>query len=96
MKLVLIMICDEDKDRVLKKLVEHGYTPTFIASTGSFLEFGKSVLLLGVEEKKLEEVKDLVNQYTKREQIMDGEVLKANLYVVDSTMIKTNDIKKEK
>lgn len=93
MKLVLIMICDEDKDRVLKKLVEHGFTPTFIASTGSFLEFGKSVLLLGVEEGKLEEVKELVDKYTRREQIIGGEVLKANLYVVDSTMIKTNNSK---
>ena len=93
MKLVLIMICDEDKDRVLKKLVEHGFTPTFIASTGSFLEFGKSVLLLGVEEGKLEEVKELVDKYTRREQILGGEVLKANLYVVDSTMIKTNNSK---
>lgn len=95
MKLILIMICDEDKDRVLKKLVEHGYTPTFIASTGSFLEFGKSVLLLGVEEEKIEEVKGLVDMYTRREQIINGEVLKANLYVVDATMIKTSIVKEK-
>lgn len=95
MKLILIMICDEDKDRVLKKLVEHGYTPTFIASTGSFLEFGKSVLLLGVEEEKIEEVQGLVDMYTRREQIINGEVLKANLYVVDATMIKTSIVKEK-
>ena len=90
MKLLLIMICDEDKERVLKKLVENGYSPTFIASTGSFLEYGKSLILLGVEEEKIIDVKHLINQYTRREQIIDGEELKANIYIIDSTMIKTN------
>ena len=88
MKLVLIMICDEDKERVLKGLVEHGYTPTFIATTGSFLEFGKSLLLLGVEEEKMEEVQTIVDKYTRRAQIKDGELLKANLYVISSQMHK--------
>ena len=88
MKLVLIMICDEDKERVLKVLVEHKYTPTFIATTGSFLEFGKSLLLLGVEEDKMEELQSIVDKNTRRTQIKDGEVLKAHLYVIDSQMHK--------
>lgn len=90
MKLILIMICDEDKEKVLSSLLEKGYSPTFIASTGSFLEFGKSLLLLGVEKDKVEEVKMLIDQNTRRMAIKDGEELKAQLYVVDSKMMKAN------
>lgn len=92
LKLVLIMLCDNDKDRVLKVLVEYGYTPTFIASTGNFLEFGKSVLLLGVQKEKIEEIKMLVDTNTRRSQIKDHETLKADLYVLDANMIKTRRI----
>lgn len=92
MKLVLIMLCDEDKERVLKALIEYGYTPTFIASTGNFLEFGKSILLLGIEKEKLEEVKMIVDTNTRRSQIKGGETLKANLYIIDSKMIKTRKV----
>ena len=88
MKLVLIMICDEDKERVLKVLVEHGYTPTFIGTTGSFLEFGKSLLLLGVEEEKMEQLQSIVDHNTRRSQIKDGEVLKAQFYVINAQMHK--------
>lgn len=88
MKLVLIIICDEDKDRVLKKLTEQGYTPTFIASTGSFLEFGKSLFLLGVEEESLNDVKQLLQENTKRMHIKDGEELKAEMLVVKADMVK--------
>lgn len=88
MKLVLFMICDEDKDRVLKVLTQCGYTPTFIASTGSFLEFGKSLFLLGIEEKNLEDVKQLLSDNTKRMHIKDGEELKANLFVINADMTK--------
>ena len=86
MKLVLVMIGDEDKDKVSKKLIEAGYTPTLIASTGEFFQFGKSILLVGVEEDKVKELKEIINTTTSISQIKGGEVLKANLFIMDARM----------
>lgn len=86
MKLSLIMICDEDKEKVNKKLIEAGYSPTLIASTGEFLQFGKSILLLGIEEDKIQEVKEIVNEYTSSSQIKGGEILKGEIYILDAHM----------
>lgn len=88
MKLILIMICDGDKERVQKVLLEKGYTPTFIATTGEFLEYGKSLLLLGVEEDHLKEIEQLLSENTKRFHIKDGEQLKADMFVLGADIIK--------
>lgn len=86
MKLILIMVCDDDKDRVNKNLIEAGFSPTLIASTGEFLQFGKSILLLGIESEKIAEVKDIVDTHTSSSQIKGGEVLKGDIYIVDANM----------
>lgn len=87
-KLVLVMICDEDKERVQKILMENGYISTLVATTGDFLEFGKSILLLGVAQEDIERVKNLLDKTAKLHHIKDGEQLKANLYVIDTHLIK--------
>lgn len=84
MKLMMIMIRDEDREKTLQNLVEKGYTPTYIASTGDFLQYGKSIFFLGVEEDKVNDVKQIVDVNTKGSHIKEGEYLKAKLYIVDS------------
>lgn len=86
MKLILIMVCDEDKERVNKNLIEAGYTPTLIASTGEFLEFGKSIMLLGVEEEKVKDVKEIIDAHTSSSQIKGGEILKGEIYILNAHM----------
>lgn len=87
-KLVLAMICDEDKERVQKVLMENGYISTLIATTGDFLEFGKSILLLGIAQNDIERVKKLLDETAKLHHIKDGEQLKANIFVMDTNLIK--------
>lgn len=86
MKLIMIMVCDEDKEKVNKKLIEAGYSPTLIASTGEFLQFGKSIMLLGVEKEKIEEIKELIDKYTSSSRIKGGEVLKGEIYIMGAEM----------
>ncbi len=86
MKLVLVMIGDEDKDKVSKELVEAGYTPTLMASTGEFFQFGKSILLVGVEADQIDALKAIIDKTTTSSQIKGGEVLKANLYVMSARL----------
>lgn len=55
MKLIIAIIKDEDNDRVSNKLTDSGFRVTFIASTGGFLRSGRSTLLIGVDEEKVEQ-----------------------------------------
>lgn len=86
MKLVLIMIGDEDKDKVSKELIEAGFTPTLMASTGEFFQFGKSILLVGVKKEEISQLKQIIDNATTASQIKGGERLKANLYVMNARM----------
>lgn len=86
MKLILIMVCDDDKERVNKNLIEAGYSPTLIASTGEFLQFGKSIMLLGIEKEKIDDVKRIIDKHTSSSQIKGGEVLKGEIYILDAQM----------
>lgn len=86
MKLIIIMVCDEDKERVNKNLIEAGFSPTLIASTGEFLQFGKSIMLLGIETEKIDEVKDIIDKHTSSSQIKGGEILKGEIYIMNAQM----------
>ena len=87
MKLALIILCDEDQEEVTKYLVQAGYTPTLLASTGELFEYGKSLLLLGLELEQIGEVKALLDQHTHRYVIKNKEKLKADIYIVDSDKV---------
>ena len=92
MKLMLIMVCDDDKERVNQSLVKAGFTPTLIASTGEFLQFGKSLILVGVKAEQIETVTKIVDNHTDTSHIKGGEVLKANLFVLNASMMQTHEL----
>lgn len=86
---MMIMVSDADKDKVLNALIDKGYTPTYIATTGEFLHYGKSILLLGVEEKEIKFVKKIIEENTTL-QISEDECTRFTTYVINAECIKTN------
>jgi uncharacterized protein YaaQ len=60
MKLVITMVQDQDVNRLLGVLTDHGYTATKLASTGGFLRQGNTTLLIGVEESQVSELTGLI------------------------------------
>lgn len=60
MRLVIAMIQDQDVNKLLGVLTEHGYSATKLASTGGFLRQGNTTLLIGVEDEQVTEVTDLI------------------------------------
>lgn len=60
MKLLLIIVRDEDADDVTHELITNGYRVTRMASTGGFLRRGNSTLLVGVDEERVNLVLELV------------------------------------
>ena len=50
MKLVLLVANDEFIDEITSALIQSGFTATEVASTGEFVRYGDTILLLGVED----------------------------------------------
>ena len=58
MKLVLAIVQDDDAIDIIEELTDKYYRVTKLATTGGFLKSGNTTLMIGVEEK---EVKNLIN-----------------------------------
>jgi uncharacterized protein YaaQ len=63
-KLVLLVVRDEDANHVVDALIEAGYHVTRLASTGGFLRLGNSLLLCGVDDDRVEPLLELVQANT--------------------------------
>lgn len=64
MKLIIAIIRDGDNDRVSNRLTDAGLRVTCIASTGGFLRSGRSTLLIGVDENRVEEALTILRSET--------------------------------
>lgn len=60
MKLIIAIIRDEFSDDVLHTLVEREFRVTRIASTGGFLRRGRTTLMIGIEDEKVDEAINLI------------------------------------
>ena len=62
MKLVIAIVQDTDAPGLTKALLERGFQSTKLASTGGFLREGNTTLLIGLEDEKVPEVLELINE----------------------------------
>lgn len=62
MKLIIAIVRDEDNESVSRKLTQESFRVTFIASTGGFLRSGRSTLLIGVEEARVEQALAIIRE----------------------------------
>ena len=62
MKMIVAILQDEDTDPVTNALVEMGLCVTRIASTGGFLRQGRSTLMIGLPEEKIDQAIDTINE----------------------------------
>ena len=58
MKLVIAIVQDEDAGRLISSMMKEGYSVTKLATTGGFLRAGNTTLLTGIEDEKLEAMKN--------------------------------------
>ncbi len=66
MKLIIAIVQDEDSSDVIEVLTEENYRVTKLATTGGFLKSGNTTLLVGVEEKRVEVVIDIIKNICKK------------------------------
>ncbi|MEZ4501180.1 MAG: cyclic-di-AMP receptor [Dehalococcoidia bacterium] len=61
-KLCVIIVSDQDADRLMQRLVETGLPATKIGSTGGFLRRGNATILSGVGASQVDDVAQMVRE----------------------------------
>ena len=64
MKLIVAIINYDDAGSVVDNLSKRGFSSTRLATTGGFLLAGNVTLLIGVEDKHLEEAVDIIREHS--------------------------------
>jgi len=79
MKMIILIVKDNDSDEVTQALTSEQYRVTRVASTGGFLRSGVATLLLGVKDERVESALELIR--AKLPPLASGE-RRATLFVV--------------
>ncbi len=64
MKLVLAIINHDDANTVTQNLTKRGFSSTKLATTGGFLMSGNVTILIGVDEEKVQEVIEIIREFS--------------------------------
>jgi len=71
MKLLVAIVQNADASALREELNRNEFSSTRLASTGGFLREGSTTFLIGVEEEKVERVKEIIGQTCKeRDKLM--------------------------
>lgn len=60
MKMLVVVLRDEDSEAVLEALVEGSFGVTQIASTGGFFRRGNTTLIIGTDDDRVEEAVEVI------------------------------------
>lgn len=64
MKLIIAIINSDDAHAVVTHITKAGYSATRLATSGGFLRAGNVTLLIGVEAKKVDDVINIIGEYS--------------------------------
>jgi uncharacterized protein YaaQ len=85
MNLVLAIIQNEDVDQVTRALLDAEHRVTRINTAGAFFRRGNVTLLIGVEESKVDEVVNLIQENTRARGGAETPAHAATLFVLDAS-----------
>ena len=80
MKMMIVILSDQDVEQVLRALVENDVRATRISSTGVFLRRGNTTILIGLEEERVDQVIELIREHTTA--LEDPDRRRATLFVL--------------
>lgn len=83
MKLMMVILNNNDADEVIKQLISEEYRVTRIASTGGFLRRGNTTLLVGTDVEKIDRAIEIIKE-TSIEPTQPGQ-RRATVFVLDVT-----------
>ena len=70
MKLLFAIVQNDDVKSLIHALVEREVAVTSISSSGGFLSGGNATLMIGVDEARLQETLDIIQNYSERRKTM--------------------------
>ncbi len=71
MKMVFLVVQDDDVQKLIKDLVKNEFRVTKLPSTGGFLKRGSTTVFLGIEDRELPKLKEVISKNCKvRKEIM--------------------------
>ncbi len=62
-KMILAVLSGDDAESLVYDLGEHGFYSTMLSSTGGFLRKRSVTLMIGLEEKRLEEALEILKKH---------------------------------
>lgn len=83
MKLILAIIQDHIAQDVLNELSENKIRATKLSSTGGFFRKGNTTILIGIEEEKLDRVKEMVLNISKNKETVDDKTANTVMFVLN-------------
>jgi len=63
-KMMIVVLADDDADAVLKALLEAEFRVTRLASTGGFFRRGNTTLMIGTEDERVDRALEVIRQTT--------------------------------
>ena len=66
MKLVLVIVHNDDAETVLRETLKAGFRATKLSSSGGFMHVGNTTLIMGVEDERLDELMKVVEKFSSR------------------------------
>ncbi len=64
MKLILAIVNNDDSNVVISALTNRGFEVTRLSTTGGFLNVGNTTLLIGTEENRIEDAKEILKVFS--------------------------------
>ena len=83
MKLILAIIQDHIAQDVLNELSENKIRATKLSSTGGFFRKGNTTILIGIEEEKLDRVKEMILNISKNKETVDDKTANTVMFVIN-------------
>ncbi|MFD2217007.1 cyclic-di-AMP receptor [Metabacillus endolithicus] len=71
MKLIIVVVQDQDSNKLLNALTDHNFRVTKLSSSGGFLKSGNTTFMIGTEDIRVDKALQIVKDNCKsREQLV--------------------------
>lgn len=87
MKLILAIIQDHVAQDVLHELSENKIRATKLSSTGGFFKKGNTTILIGIEDEKVDRVKEMILNISKNKETVDDITANTVLFILNMNQL---------
>lgn len=87
MKLIMAIIQDHIVQDILNELSENKIRATKLSSTGGFFRKGNTTILIGIEDEKVDRVKEMILNISKNKETVDDKTANTVMFVLNMNQL---------